>query len=170
MTARIASTVLFAGALAFGAACARAPTRGPGSVDGGPDGRSDGSCGIGVGLGCTPDDTLTCSSGAVGFVCAAGDNPGREDPTITCSIPTANCADPCNCEDLYCCFQTPSGFGSTTCVPDYALTATCPVPYSYAYQCVTGASPATLDSSLTNCSQPTLDADGVHNDYCCAYN
>jgi len=153
--------LLFAGVLAFVAACGGTTPHGAGSGDGG----SDASCVLPPPIGCTTDDTLACSGGATAFACY-GDNPALEDPTYTCTLPAA-CADPCGCLDPWCCFLTPHGFGLTTCVADYALTSVCPPgPDSYGYQCVPGADPTTLDAWLA-CDLPTPDADGVHNDYCC---
>ena len=171
MTARIAiiSLSLFAGVLVCIAACSSTTPSAGGGVDGG-DAGSDRNCVLPTtGEGCMMDDTLACSGGAVSFACPSGDNPALADTLLTCSIPAA-CADPCGCEDPYCCFPTPAGFSSATCVPDYALTSVCPRGRSsYGYQCVRGDDPSTIDSSLT-CSSRTPDPDGVHDDFCCTYN
>ena len=117
--------------------------------------------------GCTLDGTLLCSGGANGYSCNAGDNPANEDLTLSCSTPQT---DPTTGGDDFCCFSAPAGdFGSSTCVADDDLTTVCPDADSYGYQCVSGDDPSTLDSSLTGCSAPTPDADGVHDDFCCTY-
>ncbi len=49
--------------------------------------------------GCVVDTSVDCSaSGAVGYACDAGDDPGVEDPTLSCSAPT-----PDGSQDDYCC-------------------------------------------------------------------
>jgi hypothetical protein len=111
--------------------------------------------------GCAQDSSVDCSGGGDGFSCMTGDNPEAEDSTLSCSTPTSSAG-----EDDYCCF-TFSGGSSTTCVSDDTLTSVCPDPDSYGYQCDSGDNPVTLDSSLDNCSTPTPDADGVHDDFCC---
>lgn len=107
------------------------------------------------------DDTIDCSGGATGYACAIGDNPEVVDPGLSCSTP----ADSSDGEVDFCCF---SGFpgSSTTCVSDDDLTAVCPDPDSYGYQCDAGDDPTTLDAKLT-CSTSTPDPDGVHDDFCC---
>jgi hypothetical protein len=111
--------------------------------------------------GCQQDSTVDCSGGGDGFSCDTGDNPEAEDSSLSCSTPTSSAG-----EDDYCCFTAPSGFGDSSCAPDDDLTAVCPDPDSYGYQCDTGDDPSTLDSSL-NCSQSTPDSDGMHDDFCC---
>jgi hypothetical protein len=113
--------------------------------------------------GCQQDSSVDCSGGGDGFSCDTGDNPEAEDSSLSCSTPTSSAG-----EDDYCCFTAPSGFDTTTCVPDDDLTAVCPDPDSYGYQCASGDDPSSLDPTL-NCSTNTPDADGVHDDYCCTY-
>jgi len=127
---------------------------------------SGGSSSGGPPSGCTADSTLDCSGGGDGYACATGDNPEAEDDTLSCSTPQSS-----DGEDDFCCFSEPSGdFSSSTCVADDDITSVCPDADSYGYQCVSGDDPSTLDSSLTNCSTATPDADGVHDDFCCTYN
>ena len=125
-------------------------------------GGSSSSSGGTVPAGCTLDTTLNCVGGADGYACAIGDNPEAEDPSLSCSTPALAAG-----EDDYCCY---SGFAgsSTTCYPDDSLTAVCPDPTSYGYVCASGDDPTTYDATL-NCSSPTPDADGVHDDFCCTY-
>jgi len=126
-------------------------------------GSSSGSSGgIVAPTGCAADATVSCSAGSDGFSCAAGDNPEVEDPSLSCSTPTAS-----GSQDLYCCYTGFTGT-SSTCVPDDNLTAVCPDPTSYGYICASGDDPTSYDPSLT-CSTPTPDADGVHDDFCCTY-
>jgi hypothetical protein len=137
---------------------------GGGSSSSGGSGGSGGSGSSGGPLppGCTFDTTLGCSDGAIGYACAAGDNPEAEYPGLSCSTPTEAAG-----EDDYCCFYG-GAWSSATCVPDDALTSVCPDPGEYGYQCDSGDDP-TSDDSLLNCSAPTPDADGVHDDFCCTY-
>jgi len=128
---------------------------GSSSSSGGSDG--------GAPAGCTLDTTLGCAGGADGYACDTGDNPEAEDPSLSCSTPQAS-----DGEDDYCCFSG-GDWSDTTCEPDDDLTALCPDPGEYGYQCASGDDPSTLDSSLVSCSTPTPDADGVHDDYCCTY-
>jgi hypothetical protein len=130
------------------------------SGDASSSGSSGGEVIITPPTGCAQDSSVDCSGIGDGFSCMTGDNPEAEDPTLSCSTPTSSAG-----EDDYCCF-TFSGGGSTTCVADDDLTAVCPDPDSYGYQCDSGDDPTSLDSSL-NCSQSTPDADGVHDDFCC---
>jgi hypothetical protein len=116
---------------------------------------------------CVVDPSVDCSGGADPYSCYAGGNPENEDPALSCSTPQA---DATTGGDDFCCFREPSGdFSPSTCVADDDLTSVCPDADSYGYQCVSGDDPSTLDSSLTSCSTPTPDADGVHDDYCCSY-
>lgn len=113
--------------------------------------------------GCNQDPTVDCSGGGWGYSCDSGDNPEDEDSSLSCSVPTA---DPDGNDD-YCCFQwSPQG---SSCTPDDALTAACPDPDSYGYQCAeTSDNPTSLDPSL-NCSPGEPDPDGTDTDYCCNY-
>jgi hypothetical protein len=126
---------------------------------------SGGSSSGGLPTGCTADTSVDCSGGGDPYSCASGDNPENEDPTLSCSTPQA---DATSGGDDFCCFSEPSGdFSSSTCVADDDITSVCPDADSYGYQCVSGDDPSTLDSTLTNCSAATPDADGVHDDFCC---
>jgi hypothetical protein len=124
---------------------------------------SSGSSGgdLPVPTNCQADGTLDCSGGGTGFACDTGDNPENEDPTYSCSTPQSSAG-----EDDFCCF---TGFAdsSSSCTSDDNLTAVCPDPDSYGFQCDTGDNPVTLDPSLDNCSTATPDADGMHDDFCC---
>jgi hypothetical protein len=131
-----------------------------GGVGSSSSGGSSSSSG-GVPTGCTVDDTVDCSGGASGYACAVGDNPESEDPALSCSTPTSAAG-----EDDFCCFLWT--FGGAQCVPDDELTAVCPDPTSYGYQCDSGDDPSSLSSAL-NCSAPVPDPDGVHDDFCCVY-
>jgi hypothetical protein len=126
------------------------------------DDTGSGSSSGGIPAGCTADSSVSCTSGSDGYSCAAGDNPEVEDPTLSCSTPTASGPD-----DLYCCYSGGT-WSSSTCVPDDTITSICPDPTTYGYQCAAGDNPVTYDSSLTNCSQPTPD--GSFDDFCCSYN
>jgi hypothetical protein len=106
--------------------------------------------------GCAPDSSLACTAGAVGWTCAAGDNPENEESDLSCSVPQADGAN-----DDFCCFHW--GFGTSTCTPDDSITAICTFP-SFGYTCAAGDDPTSLDTSL-NCSVPT--ADGPNDDFCC---
>ena len=124
-----------------------------------PDaGSSSGS----VPVGCTIDATASCVGGADGYACAIGDNPEDEDPGLSCSTPVLAAG-----ENHYCCYSGGT-WSTTTCEPDDTLTAVCPDPTSYGYVCTSGDDPTSYDATL-NCSVPTPDADGVHDDYCCTY-
>jgi hypothetical protein len=111
--------------------------------------------------GCNPDSTIDCSGGGYGYSCAAGDNPEAEDSTLSCSVPTAD-----GPNDDFCCFTWTAPAGSS-CTPDDDLTAQCPDPDSYGYQCQDPTDdPTSLDPTL-NCS--TGVADGSATDFCCTY-
>ncbi len=130
-----------------------------------PDGVHDDFCctyGSTLPAGCTADGTVSCSPGADGYSCDAGDNPEAEDPTLSCSTPVAS-----GSEDLYCCYSGFTGDPST-CEPDDGLTQACPDPTSYGYVCASGDDPTSYDASLT-CSDSVPDPDGVHDDFCCTY-
>jgi len=105
---------------------------------------------------------LDCIGGADGYACPVGDNPESEDPGLSCSTPAFS-----GTADDYCCYSQGT-WSSTTCEPDDGLTALCPDPTSYGYVCVSGDNPTSYAATL-DCSSPTLDADGVHWDFCCTY-
>jgi hypothetical protein len=149
-------------------ACATSGGGGGGSSSsGGSGGTSSGGGGSGSGgappAGCTLDDTLDCSGGAIGYSCAVGDNPETLAPSLSCSTPAV---DQDGAVD-FCCFSG-GPWSWATCMPDDELTSTCPDPGSYGYQCVSGDDPTSLDASLA-CSTSTPDPDGVHDDFCCNY-
>jgi hypothetical protein len=108
--------------------------------------------------GCSTNGALACEGGGDGWTCSAGDNPEAEQSGLSCSVPQADGAN-----DDFCCISWTSS--SSTCTPDDGLTAECQYP-SYGYQCEFGDNPVTLDSSL-NCSTPSADPDGEHDDFCC---
>jgi len=114
-------------------------------------------------VGCTVDDTISCTGGADGYACAAGDNPEAENSSLSCSTPIASA----DGEDDYCCFAGFTG-NSSNCEQDDDLASVCPDPDSYGYQCDAGDDPTSYDSQL-NCSPNTPDPDGVHDDFCCTY-
>jgi hypothetical protein len=110
--------------------------------------------------GCTADTTISCSGGAEGFTCAAGDNPESVGPSVSCSTPVLSPSG----SDQYCCFRWT--YGTSSCTPDDILTAAC-ASGSYGYQCVDAADdPTSLDPGL-HCSAPTPDFDGRNTDFCC---
>jgi hypothetical protein len=137
---------------------------GGGSGSGGGGSSSSGSSGGPPPAGCTVDDTIDCSGGATGYACAIGDNPEDEEPglSLSCSTPAEAAG-----EVDFCCFSG-GPWSPASCVPDDDLTAVCPDPDSYGYQCDAGDDPSEFDASLS-CSVPTPDADGVHDDYCCTH-
>ena len=151
--------VAVVGGAGSGAELGCSASSGTGSSSGGSSGSSSG---IVAPAGCNADASVSCTTGAYGFSCAAGDNPEVEDPTLSCSTPTIS-----GSEDLYCCYAGGT-WSSTTCEPNDTLTAVCPDPTSYGYVCASGDDPTSYDASL-NCSTPTPDADGVHDDFCCTY-
>jgi hypothetical protein len=112
---------------------------------------------------CTTAD-VGCTGDAVGYACDTGDNPEKEDPTLSCSTPTLSAG-----EDDYCCFTGFTG-SSTTCSQDDSLTTACPDADSYGYQCASASDdPTSLDGSLS-CSNGVPDSDGTHTDFCCTLN
>ncbi len=128
----------------------------------GPCSGGGSSSGGTIPAGCTADDTIDCSGGAMGYACAIGDNPEAENVALSCSTPTTSGG-----EADYCCFYDGS-WSPAACQPDDDLTSVCPDPDSYGYQCDAGDDPTSDDPQL-NCSTSTPDADGVHGDFCCTY-
>jgi len=111
--------------------------------------------------GCTPDDSVDCSSGGDGWTCPAGNNPQQDETGLACSVPQEDGAN-----DDFCCIV----WTSTTCTPvdtSFGSGSSFVCSFnSYGYQCVSGDDPSSLDSSLTNCTSAP-DPDGVHEDFCC---
>jgi hypothetical protein len=110
---------------------------------------------------CLVDATIACSPGATGFTCIDSYDPQTGDPALSCTTPTE-----ANGELDYCCF--PGTWSSSTCMP-YVDLAVCPQANTYGYQCESNENPSILAPALS-CSSPSLDADGVHADYCCTLN
>lgn len=112
-----------------------------------------------AGSGCTFDGTITCSSNSLGYACRPGVNPETVDDSLACSSSTVTAQN----QDLYCCFTGFTG-DATTCQPDDDATLGCAAG-TYGFSCAADAgSPATLDSSLTECT-----AAATPGDYCCMY-
>jgi hypothetical protein len=133
--------------------------------DGGDGDGDGGTCGVGPGgvAGCTVDDTIACTGGALGFECNVSADPEVDDPSYSCTAPQVSPG----CIATYCCFSS-DAWTSSACVPDVTVPAACPAPDSYGYQCASGRDPTSLVASL-HCTGPSPDPDAVHDDYCCTY-
>jgi hypothetical protein len=112
-----------------------------------------------AGAGCSVDGTVSCSSDSTGYACSTGVNPESVDDNLACSSSKANAQG----QDIYCCFTGFTG-DETTCQPDDDASLGCAAG-TYGFSCAADAgSPATLDSSLTQCTPAATPGD-----YCCVY-
>jgi hypothetical protein len=90
----------------------------------------------------------------------------KDDPSYSCSVGTTTCDEACICETHYCCIEATTLGLPSQCSSDNTL-ACPPGVDSFGYQC--GAGVDLSNAPSLECGTPTPDPDGVHDDYCCAY-
>jgi hypothetical protein len=113
---------------------------------------------------CGQDVSVSCSGGATGYSCNAGDPPpDASDSSLVCSEPTT-----VNDTDTYCCYSYTVVSGAT-CEQDDTVSSGCTAG-SYGFSCTGSDTPDQDFGSNLNCSQATsgTDAQGAAASlYCC---
>lgn len=112
---------------------------------------------IPAGSTCANDDSVVgCTGGSFGFSCTGTDTPSDADPSLDCSVPTAD-----GSASLYCCVS----FSTTasTCMPDSTVDGC--MGDSYGFSCTGTDTPTDAQPSL-NCSDPA-PGPASSSLYCC---
>lgn len=110
-----------------------------------------------TGPSCTTNAPVACSAGATGYACTSG-NP-EEDSMVDLSCSSGTIA---GAAVDYCCFPWPGAGGPCAPFPGFPCDDN-----SYAYQCVPGTLPSSVDTKLS-CGTNFPDSNG-NDDYCCTY-
>ncbi|HEY6460071.1 MAG TPA: hypothetical protein VIY73_07965, partial [Polyangiaceae bacterium] len=118
------------------------------SADGGATGVSGPSCAAAP---------VACSGGAIGYACTSG-NP-EEDSQVSLSCTSGQIE---GYAVDYCCFPWAGTGGPCAPYPDFPCGGS-----SYAYQCVPGTTPPSVEPKLS-CGTNFPDSNG-NNDFCCTY-